>query len=111
MPKRLRCLAFQYCISVSDNQIMIIGGKVCNKSNSDLKIYNTETGAIDEYVDMLPVGVCSERSWGPMIINNFVTVMSNIQASVYPQVMIKRDAVQMVLIGLGGCFLNTLITS
>lgn len=60
---------------------------------------------------MLPVGVSNERSWGPMIINNFVTVMSNVQASIYPQVMVKRDAFQMVLIGFGGCFLSTLIAS
>jgi hypothetical protein len=46
-----------------------------------------------------------------MIINNFITVMSNIQASIYPQVTVKRDAVQMILIGFGGCFLNTLMAS
>lgn len=60
---------------------------------------------------MLPVGVCNERSWGPMIVNNFITVMSSIQASAFPQIAIKRDAVQLVLIGFGGCFLNTIMAS
>jgi hypothetical protein len=46
-----------------------------------------------------------------MIINNFITIMSNIQASNYPQVGIKRDAVQLVLIGYGGCYLNNFICS
>ena len=66
---------------------------------------------MDEFTDMLPVGVCNERSWGPMIVNNFITVMSSIQASAFPQVAIKRDAVQLVLIGFGGCFLNTIMAS
>ncbi len=90
---------------------MIIGGKVYNQNSTDLKLFNTQTNKIDEYTDILPVGVCNQRSWGPMIINNFVTVMSNIQASIYPQVTVKRDTVQMVLIGHGGSFLNTLICS
>lgn len=46
-----------------------------------------------------------------MIINNYIAAMSNIQASIFPQVMIKKDAVQLVLVGFGGCFLNTLICS
>jgi hypothetical protein len=60
---------------------------------------------------MLPIGISNERSWGPMVFNNFIIVMSNIQASVYPQVTIKQDAVQLVLVGFGGCYLNTLIAS
>lgn len=46
-----------------------------------------------------------------MVVNGFVTVMSNIQASIYPQVTVKKDAVQMLLVGFGGCFLNTLLCS
>lgn len=46
-----------------------------------------------------------------MIINNFITILSNIQACNYPQVAIKRDAVQVVLIGYGGCYLNSFMCS
>lgn len=47
MPKRLRCLPFQYCISVSNNQIMIIGGKMCNQNSTDVRLYNTELNRVD----------------------------------------------------------------
>lgn len=42
VPRRLKILSFQYCMSVSADQIMILGGKSCNKNSSDIKIFNTE---------------------------------------------------------------------
>jgi hypothetical protein len=44
-----------------------------------------------------------------MIINHFVTIMSNVQASLLPQVTVKRNLVQLVLVGFGGCYLQTLV--
>lgn len=38
---------------------MIFGGKICNQNSTDLKIYNTETNSVDEYTELLPVGITS----------------------------------------------------
>jgi hypothetical protein len=46
-----------------------------------------------------------------MVLNNWVTVMSAVQASVVPQVTVKSGVVQLVLVGFGGCYLQTLIAS
>lgn len=111
LPNRLKCLPFQYCISVSEHFILIMGGKFTNRNSSDVKLFNTSNNNIDEFIDALPVGVTSERSWGPIVMNGFTIIMSTIQAAVYPQVAIKKDAVQVVFVGGGGCFMNILVAA
>jgi hypothetical protein len=49
MPKRLRILPYQYCLSISPAQIMILGGRSCNQNVRDLRLYNTETKSIDDF--------------------------------------------------------------
>lgn len=44
-----------------------------------------------------------------MVVNSFISVMSNVQASMRPCVAMRAETVQVVLIGFGGCFLNTLV--
>lgn len=54
------------------------------------------------------MGLCSERSWGPIIGLGHVLGMSTIQASMYPQVTHKSNMVQLTFIGPNGCFLHNI---
>lgn len=108
-PARLRCLPFQYSISVSPQLILILGGKQNNRASMDAQLWNTETGQLDHFVDALPLGVTRDRSWGPVVINGFVHFMANLQAAVQPQVAIKKGGVLLMLVGSGGCWMNVLV--
>ncbi len=81
-----------------------------NRKVTNIQVFNTDNKTIDNYGDILPQPVCNERTWGPSIIHNHIAVMSNIQASIYPQVGIKSNMTQVIYIGGNGIYINSIIT-
>lgn len=102
-------LPFQFMMPVSASEIIIFGGVSNNEKSAGVKLFNTESLSLDNYGDILPVGICSERTWGPVVISNSVVVLSNIQASVYPQVAVKSSVSQVVYLTGSTAFLNNIV--
>ena len=104
-----RLLPFQYVQAINDKEILVFGGMDGNTKSSEVKVYNTYHRTMTHYGDMLPQGLCNERSWGPMVIDGSVAALASIQASVYPQIGLKFSMNQAVYIFESSAFLKQII--
>lgn len=56
-----------------------------------MSLINLVEKSVDNYGDVLPIGVSNERSWGPCVFYGHAGVISGVQASKYPFVSNKES--------------------
>ena len=73
---------------------------------TDLKIYNVQYNWVDTFYDVLPMGVNSQKVWGPSYTDRFLTFLSTVEALNWPNVNYKDNTVQAMYFTQNGILLQ-----